>query len=917
MTPDIKSSEYIPREYVVHRRDRHDCGDIRKGGGVLIAVKAELPSSVMCLDTKIELLFISIETLQGSIFLGVCYRPPSSKVDTLVKLRTSLKKVSAFAHGRLIHLLGDLNLPDINWETSTVEGNQYSAEINNMSLDIINTFGFEQQVKTPTRHDNSGTSNILDLVLTTHPSYIEDLEIKAGLSDHLAVHFTLSHKANRRKKAKKNVKMWSKASSEAIDSLKRDVLNDCLSLLDKLPNLDVETTWTEFESILILNENKYIPSKTVNPNTRKPWITRSTKRAIRKRTRAFRSAKQYGTWDNYSQKRKQAHRDINESHQLYIDNVVLSDADKSRTKFWNYIKSLKNGDGNITTLKANGTKVTEPAKVAEEFNKAFKQVFTKEDESAPLPNLSDPYPPIDEENLYAHPDQIYKLLHSLNIKKSPGPDNISPILLKTLKSEITFIMAAIFTKILQTGDIPSSFKKAHIVPIYKKDDKTNPLNYRPVSLTSLCSKLFEKITQLIIMNHLITHNILTHCQHGFRPGFSTVTQLINVIDNITQALDNNHRVDCIVTDFSKAFDVVPHSLLLLKCSNYGIRGVLLKIIENFLRGRTQQVKVDGVLSNETEVLSGVPQGTVLGPLLFLIYINDLPFNISYMAKLFADDCMLYRTVKTPADTTSLQNDLDTVSAWCEKWKMPLNILKCSVIHFSKKLNEILPQYTLQNDILKPSTDIKYLGVTLNEKMNWKTHVTNTTNKAQKVINLIKRNFYKSSSDTKILCYNTLVRPTLEYASSAWSPHTQSDCVKLENINRQAARLAFKEHRREPGTMTNLLKEKNWPTLEERSTVNRLGMLHKIMHSATPIVDQTVQLSEYQRPRAPNDQQLIRPHCRTLQRSSTFFPRSATEWNTLPQVLVDISDNKLFKRKLNDSPDVILNAISASRRLLTQ
>ena len=288
-----------------------------------------------------------------------------------------------------------------------------------------------------------------------------------------------------------------------------------------------------------------------------------------------------------------------------------------------------------------------------------------------------------------------------------------------------------------------------------------------------------------------------------------------------------------------------------------------------------------------------------------------------MAKLFADDCMLYRTVKTPADTTSLQNDLDTVSAWCEKWKMPLNILKCNVIHFSKKLNEILPQYTLQNDILKPSTDIKYLGVTLNEKMNWKTHVTNTTNKAQKVINLIKRNFYKSSSDTKILCYNTLVRPTLEYASSAWSPHTQSDCAKLENINRQAARLAFKEHRREPGTMTNLLKEKNWPTLEERSTVNRLGMLHKIIHSDTPIVDHTVQLSEYQRPRAPNDQQLIRPHCRTLQRSSTFFPRSATEWNTLPQVLVDISDNKLFKRKLNDSPDVILNAISASRRLLTQ
>ena len=181
---------------------------------------------------------------------------------------------------------------------------------------------------------------------------------------------------------------------------------------------------------------------------------------------------------------------------------MLSDSDKSRKKFWSYIKSLRNGDGNVTTVKSNGVNVTEPSKVAQEFNKAFSEVFTKEDKSEPQPNLGNPYPQIEEDNLYVHPDQMYKLLHTINTKKSPGPDTISPILLKTLKSEITYTLAAIFTKILQTGDIPSSFKKAHIIPIHKKDDKTNPLNYRPVSLTSICSKLLEKIIQHIIMNHL-------------------------------------------------------------------------------------------------------------------------------------------------------------------------------------------------------------------------------------------------------------------------------------------------------------------------------------------------------------------------------------------------------------------------------
>ena len=906
--------EYIPKDYVVYRKDRHDCNDNRNGGGVLIAIKSELSSSNMILDTDIELIFINIETTHGTIYIGVLYRSPSSTEDTLQKLETSLNKISTAAHGRPIHLLGDMNLPDINWNNLSIEGNQYPYRINEISLDIFNTLGLEQLVKEPTRHHTNGTNNILDLVLSTHPSYIEDIEVKDGISDHHAVHFTLTHKATRRLQPKKLVKMWSKATEDTIHSLKADVLQECSDLLDRLPNLNTETAWREFEDILLRNENKHIPSKLVNPNTNKPWITRYTRRSIRKRKRAYRAAKIYGTWQNYRDKRIAAHKIMEKSHQIYVDKVVLSDSDKSHKKFWNYIKSLRNEDRNVTTLKSNGVKVTNPENIAAEFNNAFSQVFTRED-NAPLPELCDPYPHIEEDTLYAHPDHVYKLLLTINTRKSPGPENISPILLKTLKSEITYTMAALFTMILQTGDIPASFKKAHIIPIHKKGDKTNPLNYRPVSLTSILSKLFEKVTQNIIMTHLKMYNILTPNQHGFRAGLSTETQLINVIDSISYSMDQNYRVDCIVTDFSKAFDVVPHSKLLLKCHNYGIRGVLLKVLENFLKGRTQQVKVDGVLSEETEVLSGVPQGTVLGPLLFLLYINDLPSNITSITKLFADDCMLIRRIKDTQDENTLQSDLDKLSKWCDKWNMPLNLLKCNVIHFTRKISEILPQYMLKSETLKPVTDIKYLGITLNEKLNWSTHTKNTVNKAQKVLNLIKRNFYKSSANTKIMSYKTLVRPILEYASSAWNPHTKYDLGKLEKINRQAARLVHNEYSRKPGTMTELLKEHNWPTMEERFTMNRVGMLHKIINSNSSIVDKNIRFSDYQRPRAANNKQILRPPTHTLLHSCSFYPRSAAEWNTLPQVIVDIKNNKSFKSSISKSPQILENALSASRRLV--
>ena len=228
-----------------------------------------------------------------------------------------------------------MNLPDIDWNDLIIEGNQYAHDINNAALEIFNNLELEQLVKTATGNDTSGTNNILDLVLTTHPTFVVGLEVKEGISDHDAIHLKIIHKTKRKHATKKTVKMWSKASNETIEDLKNDVLNEYSSLLDRLPHLDIKTAWTEFENILVTNESKYIPAKHVDPNRNKPWINKTAKKAIRKSKRAYRIAKTYATWKNYRDKRIAARREIEKSHRLYVDTVVLELYKNTEKWRWN------------------------------------------------------------------------------------------------------------------------------------------------------------------------------------------------------------------------------------------------------------------------------------------------------------------------------------------------------------------------------------------------------------------------------------------------------------------------------------------------------------------------------------------------------------------------------------------------------
>ncbi|KAK7088259.1 hypothetical protein V1264_022195 [Littorina saxatilis] len=396
------------------------------------------------------------------------------------------------------------------------------------------------------------------------------------------------------------------------------------------------------------------------------------------------------------------------------------------------------------------------------------------------------------------------------------------------------------------------------------------------------------------MNHLDTHKILTEAQHGFRKFRSCETQLIETVHDIAKNLASEDQVDAILLDFSKAFDKVPHQRLFHKLDHYGVRNNTLKWICSFLTGRTQQVVLEGVHSSAGPVTSGVPQGTVLGPLLFLIYINDMPEAVKHSKlKLFADDSLLYKKVTKQQDPLLLQEDLNALQNWEQKWQMEFNPSKCNIIRIlpSKNKPPILSTYHLHGQTLETTKESKYLGVTITENLSWTNHIKNMTAKGN-------RTFKECTMKVKSATYTTMVRPTLEYASTVWDPHQENDKQALEMVQRRAARYAHNNYfEKTPGVVTNMLNNLGWETLENRRENNRLMMLYKIKHKMVGIDEKNYLHSSDARTRGDGLRQQQDFHKAIC---NTFFPRTISNWNHLPTTTTSAPSLESFRSRLRGS-----------------
>ena len=361
----------------------------------------------------------------------------------------------------------------------------------------------------------------------------------------------------------------------------------------------------------------------------------------------------------------------------------------------------------------------------------------------------------------------------------------------------------------------------------------------------------------------------------------------------TSTLQHRGQSDVILLDFSKAFDTVPHLRLSAKLSYYGIRGPTLSWIDSFLSGRIQSVSVNGTHSSWENVTSGVPQGSVLGPALFLIYINDILEKIQSKMKLFADDSIVYREILSVDDHYILQRDLDLLADWSSKWLMHFNIKKCAVLSITRKRNPSLHHYTIFGESLERVDEHDYLGVRISHDLRWGSHCQKIIQKASRTLGLLRRTLSPCKQEVKIKAYQAIIRPQLEYAAETWNPHTLDGIKRLEQVQRASARFVFRDYRRTT-SVTQLITTLGWDSLHVRHLLSQSTMFYKIHHGLVNIqFPPVIHPSSYF---GRHDHQLKYhlPDASVDSYKFSFYPRSVKIWNQLPAVAVSSPSTTAFR-----------------------
>ena len=389
------------------------------------------------------------------------------------------------------------------------------------------------------------------------------------------------------------------------------------------------------------------------------------------------------------------------------------------------------------------------------------------------------------------------------------------------------------------------------------------------------------------------HEILVDGQHGFRKRRSCETQLILTTDDLAAEIDAGGQTDIILLDFAKAFDKVPHQRLLMTLDHYGIRGKTLKWIACFLADRSQQVVVEGQMSATGAVLSGVPQGSVIGPTLFLIFINDLCNDVNATVRLFADDTALYSQVATQADADRLQADLTKLGEWVRTWQMEYNVGKCLILTVTNKKTTIKATYTLHDQALTRVDSAKYLGLEFTNSLHWGKHAHAVAAKANRASAFLYRNIRDCPRNVQTRCYKSLARPMLEYASTVWSPYQQGLINDIEMVQRRAARRILRDYRTTTSA-TALVNQLGLHQLETRRNNNKAALMYKIMNGLVDVTPRTGVIVPTSRRTRGQEGKLLVPYSRTNTMLHSFFPSAIRIWNSLPPAIASSASIDDFK-----------------------
>lgn len=872
---DVQDSEVIPSSYKLIRKDRES-----RGGGVAIAIKNNVAFTVLDGINNHESVWCRIKFLGKRILLGGVYRPPSSSPEYLEAIQDYLAD-NTNSRSRII-ITGDFNLPGINWADFSYDGKE------SRSADILITTAFnfclQQLVSEATRVDSS-SSSLLDLALVSSSFQGCSANVEEGISDHklLAVSCPVSGTRSFTRPSDTFVRDYTHADDNAILEYLESRF-DCFSQVN-----DVNEMWSNFREIVLFCEQRYVPLKKKRVNREYPWFTREMIHLKRKIKRQ-RKRRNTSDFSSLTSKLRELTRSAKES---FFSDTLPSFMKNEPQKFWRYLSKDKRG---ISEIRVAGESIVDATTIANKFNVFFQSVFTRAATHAQLRSYdSDSLMP----EVEITEDGVLCLLHKLDVKKSPGPDELSNTFLSRYAVWVAKYLHRIYTASLDAAVIPDDWRSAKIIPVHKSGSTLEVNNYRPVSLTSTCCKLFEHIIFKAMITYLENNKLLYAQQHGFRSGLSTVTQLAEITDDLIRTLNLKGQTDAIFLDFSKAFDVVPHQNLITKLLAIGIEQKVVAWIASYLSNRRQCVTINGCLSKELAVHSGVPQGSVLGPLLFLVYINDIYFCVEppIQIKLFADDCVVYTSINNQEDQIKLNDALRSINEWCIRWGLKINRSKTNSVTFTNKTLPLHFTYFIGNAAITRADRVKYLGVTLTSNLSWETHVENVCSGALKKLSFLKRKLRNTPPTLKLKAYKALVRPKLEYADIIWSPWQQYLIKKIERVQNLALRFIYSAYSRQH-SVTNLRNRASLQILEQRRIISRLKFVYQLDHgdfklSRERYLQQPSKLSA----RTNHNKTFRQPPSHINAHKFALFPRAIFHWNALPAEVVNAASTASFTQQI--------------------
>jgi hypothetical protein len=867
-------NEYRINGYTLLSKERTD----RRGGGVLLYVRHHLGPNQKTMNVIDNIDCISIEiknTRNKKIIIALYYRPPNQSADTDSKI---IEQIQEIINTSDAIILGDFNLPVKNW------GDHYNTTSGRALYEYFIDSELQQVVMCPTRGDN-----LLDIVLTTDRLLINSTATGELVSDHKSILIDMAFE-NKNTNITKTRVNFSAANFTGM----RDNFAKFLSTIN-LKVLHAEESWEIIKRELVKLQDKFIPLREVNSNSIAPrWWNKNVKRALTNKKGKFKRYKNNPNqlnWELYANQRRVAKNILRISKRSY-ENKIAENSKKDPKTFFQYVKSRKTTSDTINTIETSaGNTTTDNSEISDILNTYFASVFTVEEcNELPVVDLASGVNLITDYSISN--DDIMKAISRLKISKSSGPDQIYARTIKELQSLLCEPLKEIFNKSLVSGTVPVDWKRANVTPIFKKGAKSKPQNYRPISLTSLIGKLLESIIRDKIVEHLEENNLIAESQHGFRLKRSCLTNLLDFNYEVIKAHEKHKAVDIAYLDFQKAFDKVPHKRLLIKLNSMGIQGNLLQWVENWLDCRSQRVVINGAYSDWTEVTSGVPQGSVLGPTLFLCYINDIDKCVTNYISKFADDTKIMSPSESHEKCDVLQRDIISLNNWANKWQMCFNVEKCKIMHVGNK--NIGYQYSMNGKHLSETKSERDLGVVFDNNLKVGQNCTTAIKKANKTLGLIFRTFEHKDASIVISMYKSLVRPHLEYCVQAWAPHYQKDIDRLERVQRRATKmvpnlrhLAYEDR----------LKKLNMFTLKRRRARADLVEIYKLIHG----IDR-LDILKYIKFAESN----TRGHSLKLLRSTTsseiekyeFFRRIIGAWNSLPDNVVTCGSLPIFKIRLD-------------------